>query len=131
MKLLIAALLGALALSLMNGSATAASPTQLLQSCRVVIKAAGAAQSATVDIPVTGIACWYYMAAVQNMSVLVDEHGRHLLGVCAPPGTTLMQYVRVFARYTDRHPREDPDNAAALALRALLDAFPCGARGPA
>lgn len=131
MKLLIAALLGSIALSLMHNAAGAATSEQLLQSCQVVIKAAGATQSDSVDIPVAGLACWYYIAAIQNMSVVVDEQGRHLLGVCAPPGTTLMQFVRIFARYAQRHAREDSDNASALVLRALLNAFPCTAHGPA
>ena len=131
MKLFFAALLGVVALSVTNGHAAAATPTQLLQSCQTVIKAAAAAQNSTLDIPVAGLACWYYMAAVQNMSVVVDEHGRHLLGVCAPQNTTLMQYVRIFARYAQSHRGQDSDNAAALALRALVKAFPCGTRRPA
>jgi Rap1a immunity proteins len=130
MKLVIAALPGAIALSLINGNATAATPAQLLESCQAVIKAAGATQNDTVEIPVAGLACWYYMAAVQNLSVVVDENGRHILGICAPRSTSVMQYVRIFARYAQRHPGQDTDNAAALAVNALLDAFPCGARGP-
>lgn len=90
-----------------------------------MVKAAGGAKSATVEIPAAGLACWYYMAAVQNMSVVVDQHGEHLLGVCAPEGTTLTQYVRVFAQYAQRHPEQSTDNDAALALRALVEAFPC------
>jgi hypothetical protein len=131
MKFTVAVLLGALALSVMNGRAAAATPAELLQSCQDVVKtAAGATQSASVEIPVSGLACWYYMAALQNMSVVVDEHGRHLLGVCAPQRTTLLEYVRIFARFAQKHREQDADNAAALALRALVEAFPCGARRP-
>jgi hypothetical protein len=126
MKFLIAASLGALALSMASGSASGKTPTELLQSCQAVIKAAGAARDITVEIPVDGLACWHYMAAIQNMSVAVDEHGRHLLGVCAPQDTTMMQYVRIFVRYAQRHREQETDNAAVVALRALLDAFPCG-----
>jgi hypothetical protein len=124
-KFLLAALLVAIELSLASSHASAATPDQLLQSCQAVVKAAGATQNETVEIPVAGLACWYYMAAVQNMSVVVDEHGQHLLGVCAPEGTTLMQYVRIFAQYAQRHSGQDTDNDAALALRALVEAFPC------
>jgi len=130
MKLLIAVALGALCASLLSGKAAAKAPAELLQSCRAVIDAAGATQSPSLDIPVAGLPCWYYMAAVQNLSVVVDERGRHLLGICAPQDTTLLEYVRIFTRYAQDHPQETADNPAALALRALLDAFPCGSRQP-
>lgn len=130
MKLVIAAMLGTLGSSLLSGHAAAQTTADLLQSCRAVIDAAGATQSPAVDIPVAGLPCWYYMAAVQNLSVVVDEHGRHPLGVCAPEDTTLLEYVRIFTRYAEEHPQERTDNPAALALRALLDAFPCGSRQP-
>jgi Rap1a immunity proteins len=130
MRLVIAATLGVLAPSLLTGTAAAQTPAELLQSCKAVIDAAGATQDPTVDIPVAGLTCWYYMAAVQNLTVIVDEHGRHLLGICAPQDTTLLQYVRIFTRYAEDHPQEPTDNPAALALRALLEAFPCGSRQP-
>jgi hypothetical protein len=43
-----------------------------------------------VDIPQTGLSCWYYMSAIQNMSVLETPHGVRLLGISAPPETTLI-----------------------------------------
>lgn len=119
--------LGATTSTLAGGNAAAATTRQLLQSCQAVIRAAGATQSTIVEIPVAGLACWYYMAAIQGMSTVVDQQGRHLLGVCAPSDTSLLQYVRIFARYAEHHSGQDADNAAALALRALLAAFPCGA----
>lgn len=131
MKVLVTAILTVAALSVMNGSAAATTPAQLLQSCQSVLRAAGATDKATVQIPVAGLECWYYMSAVQNMSAVVDQDGRPLLDICAPAGTTLIQYVRIFARYAQRHPEKDTDNAAPLVLHALLDAFPCGARRPA
>lgn len=130
MKLLIAGVLGVLVSLTLSAQAATATPAQLLQSCQAVIDAAGSAQSATVEIPVEGLACWYYMAAIQNMSVVVDEHGRHLLGICAPEDTTLMEYVRIVTRYARRNPPAHDDNIGALALRALVDAFPCAARQP-
>lgn len=132
MKVLIAAILTAAALGGMIGRAGAEPPrSELLQSCHNVLGAVGTSDEATVEIPVAGLACWYYMSAVQNMSAVVDQHGRPLLGICAPAGTTLLQYVRIFARYASRHPDQDADNPAPLVLHALLDAFPCGTRRPA
>jgi len=130
MKLLIVATLAALASPPLSGRAGAATSSQLLQSCQAVLDAAGPSESDTVEIPADGLACWDYMAAVQDMSVVVDQHGRHLLGICAPEDTTLMQYVRIFTRYARRQPSPNDENVGALALRALLDAFPCGVRQP-
>jgi Rap1a immunity proteins len=132
MKMLVAAALTVVVFLVMNGSAAAATPAELLQSCQSALRAAGATNSATVEIPVEGLACWYYMSAVQNMSVVIDQQGRPLLGICAPAGTTLMEFVRIFTRYAQAHREEDKDtdNAAPLVLRSLLDAFPCGARQP-
>jgi Rap1a immunity proteins len=131
MKVLVAAILTVAALSVMTGSAAAVTPAQLRQSCQSVLRTAGATDKATIEIPVAGLACWYYMSAVQNLSAVVDQDGQPLLGVCAPAGTTLIQYVRIFARYAQRHPEKDADNAAPLVLNALLEAFPCGKRRPA
>ena len=131
MKVLVAAILTLAALPVMNGSAAAETPAQLLQSCQSVLRASGKTEKTTVEIPVAGLTCWYYMSAVQNMSAVVDQDGQPLLGICAPAGTTLMQYVRILARYAERHPEKDADNAAPLVLHALLDAFPCGTRRPA
>jgi hypothetical protein len=131
MKVLIAAILSVATLSVMNGSAAAVTPAQLQQSCQSVLRAAGPTDKTTIEIPVAGLTCWYYMSAVQNLSAVVDQDGQPLLGICAPEGTTLIQYVRIFARYAQHHPEKDTDNAAPLVLRALLEAFPCGKRRPA
>ena len=121
----LAVFVAACGLSLAGGAAHATSPDRLLQSCQAIIRTTGNAESRSVGIPVAGLACWYYMAAVQDLSVVVDQNGRHLLGVCAPKNTTLMQYVRIFARYAKGHPNESADGAGALALRGLVRAFPC------
>jgi hypothetical protein len=131
MKILVPAILTVAALSVMNSSAAAVTPAELVQSCQSILRAAGAKEKTTIEIPVAGLTCWYYMSAVQNMSAVVDQDGQPLLGICAPEGTTLIQYVRIFARYAQRHPEKDTENAAPLVLHALLDAFPCGKRRPA
>ena len=71
------------------------------------------------------------MSAIQNMSVLEDVHGVRLLGICAPPDTHLMDFVRILAckKYTKRK-RMQNKNAAALAVVALSQSFPCDTNGP-
>jgi hypothetical protein len=68
------------------------------------------------------------MAAIQNASVLEDVHGVRLLGICAPPETTLIDYIRIFVRYA-RKIKTQESNAAALAVVALSKTFPCEASG--
>jgi hypothetical protein len=69
--------------------------------------------------------CWGYMAAVQDLSVAVDETGKPLLGSCSGPNTKLTQLIRVFTNYARTHPQELHEKAALLAGRAMISAFPC------
>jgi Rap1a immunity proteins len=111
--------------------AVAVTPKALLQSCGVVAAGARVRRAAEVEVPRTGLTCWFYMSAVQNMSVLTDEDGEPLLGICAPASTTLLDYVRIFVRYARRHRNDGAGNAAALVVEALNSAFPCGRRDTA
>jgi hypothetical protein len=65
------------------------------------------------------------MSAIQNMSVLGIPRGVRLLGICAPPETTLMDYVHVFVAQ-GRKRRAKGENAAAFAVVMLSDVFPSG-----
>jgi Rap1a immunity proteins len=69
--------------------------------------------------------CWGYMGAVQDLSVIVDETGKPLLGSCPGPKTKLTQLIRVFTNYARTHPQELHEKAPVLVLRAMQDAFPC------
>jgi Ssp1 endopeptidase immunity protein Rap1a len=125
MKPIFAIALGAVVGLLAPGRAGAQTTNELLKSCEAVTNAARSAQAATIDIPRAGIACWNYMAAIQNASVLVDKEEKRLLGVCAPPDATLLDHVRIVVEYARRDRKNAPDNAAALAVMALSEAFPC------
>jgi len=127
MRPLFAVALGTIAWLFAPANAGAQSTSELLQSCEAIINAAHPAHADTIDIPRAGLPCWHYMAAIQNASVLVDSGGKRLLGVCAPPDATLIDHVRIFARYARRNQKEVSDNAAAAAVVALSEAYPCGA----
>ena len=99
---------------------------ELLKSC-VEIVSGVEHKTGEVDIPQTGLTCWYYMSAIQNMSVLETPDGVRLLGVCAPPETTLMGYVHVFVAQA-RKRKAQSENAAAFAVAILSESFPCSAR---
>ena len=124
MRFLFAAFVGAFVCWLAPGQARAVSSHELLQSCRAVTDAAGPGDGASLELPPAGLPCWYYMSALQNMSVLVDQTGEHLLGACPPAQSTVLDFVRVFVRAMRGSHAED-ENAAALIVPELAKAFPC------
>jgi len=108
------------------GCAGAVSPQDLLRSCRAVIETLDGKDGATVDIPVVGLPCWYFMSAMQSMSVLVDQNGEHVLGICAPADSTVVDFVRAFMRFARDSNIKSEANPAAAALLGLANAYPCG-----
>jgi antitoxin component of MazEF toxin-antitoxin module len=69
--------------------------------------------------------CWGYLQAMQDLSVLVDENGKRLMGACPNERTTLMQLSRAFVAYADRHSNESDNDAALIVMDALRESFPC------
>jgi hypothetical protein len=120
-------LLGTVACLVALNTASSTTSGELLRSCLEIVNRVGPKAGGEVDIPPTGLSCWYYMSAIQNMSVLESPPGRRLLGICAPPETTLLDYVRVFVAQA-RKRKTNSDNAAAVAVVILSEAFPCNAR---
>jgi Ssp1 endopeptidase immunity protein Rap1a len=117
-------LLGAIACLVAPNMASSTTSSELLRSCLDILSGVGPKTEDEVDIPQSGLTCWYYMSAIQNMSVLETPRGVRLLGICAPPQTMLMDYVRIFvAQARKRNARSD--NAAALAVVILSEVFPC------
>jgi hypothetical protein len=123
MKSLQIALLAAVACLVSPNSAGAATCSELLRSCMEIVEKR-TSQSGEVDFPPTGAPCWYYMSAIQNMSVLENLDGVRLLGICSPPDTTLMDYVRIFAQKAQKRKMQS-ENAAALTILVLGQRFPC------
>jgi Rap1a immunity proteins len=115
----------AIAVCLFACGANAMSPSELLQSCTSIAKAAKPSQSNQIDIPAAGLPCWFFMSAVQNMSVLTDERGGRLLGICAPPESSVLDYVQIFVRSVRRKSAGAGDNAAAQVVAALAESYPC------
>ena len=71
---------------------------ELLKSCEAITNESSALTGEIADIPRAGLPCWYYMSAIQDMSVLEDGEGKRLLGVCSPPNSTTMDFVKIFVR---------------------------------
>ena len=102
---------------------------ELLRSCLEIVNREGPKTGDEVDIPMTGLSCWYYMSAIQNMSVLETPRGVRLLGICAPPDTTLMDYVRIFVARAQKA-KTQIENAAAFAVVVLSQSFPYNGKAP-
>ena len=122
---LLPALSFVIAVSLFACHANAMAPSELLQSCASIAKVAKPSQSNQIDIPAAGLPCWYFMSAVQNMSVLTDERGSRMLGICAPPESSVLDYVQIFVRSVRRKSAGAGDNAAAQVVAALAESYPC------
>jgi hypothetical protein len=80
--------LGTIGFSLAPANARALSPAELPTSCEAITNAPPLSVEKTLDIAAEGLPCWYYMSAVQNMTVLADERGQRLLEICQPPNST-------------------------------------------
>jgi len=100
-----------------------------MRGCREIVNRVGSKTGGEADIPLTGLSCWYYLSAIQNMSVRETQHGVRLLGICAPPDTTLMDYVRIFAARAQKT-KTQSENAATFAVVVLSQSFPCDGKAP-
>ena len=79
--------------------------------------------------------CWGAFRSFQTLTQLklVDKDGRNeranqnepVLGVCAPPGSSLTQFVRIFDNFARQHPEMQHQSYEYVAITALRSAFPC------
>jgi Rap1a immunity proteins len=110
---------------LLRGDAAALPPADLLTSCEAITSSSTPSKENTLDIPTEGLPCWYYMSAIQNMTALANERGERLLGICPPPDSTLLDFVRIFVQRARTEDVRAQRNAAAFALPRLAEAYPC------
>jgi hypothetical protein len=68
--------------------------------------------------------CWGAFASMQELGNIVHDN-EPLLLFCAPVGSTRVQWVQIFLKYTDQHPEQGQMAFGGVARRALADAFPC------
>jgi hypothetical protein len=78
-------------------------------------------------IPGTNAAlqCWGYMQAMQDLSVLVDDDGKRIMGACPNEKTSLLQMTHAFVGYAERHSSDLNNDAALIVAQALKETFPC------
>jgi hypothetical protein len=75
-----ATLMGAVVCLVLPNSATSMTSGELLRSCAEVVNNGRAKANGEVDILPSGLPCWYYISALQNMSVLENLDGLRRYG---------------------------------------------------
>ena len=70
--------------------------------------------------------CWGAFGAIQKTVAYADRATNlpYFL-VCAPPETTLSQFVAIFVAYAQRHPERLHESYYEVAMDSLREAFPC------
>jgi hypothetical protein len=123
---LLAMTFAAASMPVLSERAAAMTRDELVQSCAAVTSVTGSSGRSSLEIPASGLPCWYYMAAVQNMSVIVDQQGGHVLGICPPPSSSLADYVQAFVQYEKQQKKQtDDNNPAPDVLMSLAKSFSC------
>jgi len=108
------------------------SARELVESCQELEKdREGAGKDILIPNSKEALVCWGYMQAMQDLSVLVDQHGRRVIGSCPPEEATSLQLIHAFLAYARAHASELEGNAAAAVIKALQESFPCPRGAPA
>jgi hypothetical protein len=126
----LAGAVGTVAALAVTSPAQAVTGQDLLRQCEALERGA-VISGETVRLPKgqDAAACWFYMAAVQDLAATVeDEGGPSLIGSCVPPETTRMELVRTFTKYARAHRKDLDLRATALVIPVLSAAFPCRAQ---
>jgi hypothetical protein len=110
------------------GQAKAFTANDILTSCEALLRNFKPLGGEQMSIPNQGAQCANYISAFQGLSALIENNndgdGR-ILKICAPPESTLVQFIRIYVNYAQANPRLLHQNAAELVLAALRKAFPC------
>lgn len=108
-----------------TGSGSASEGTGvILQNCELLLRGTTGSGS-DLRIPPEAQPCWYYFSAVRGLTFIADEQGRMVMRICAPPESSLLQYVRVFVHYAQTNPDKLHMPAHHLIVSSLMKAFPC------
>jgi hypothetical protein len=71
------------------------------------------------------LACAVYMSAVHDLAFLVNDSNTRYLGICAPEGARLTQFIQIFVNYAHAHPEKWHRDVVHSLMPALRQAFPC------
>ena len=109
-------------------AATVENAQELARYCQSLEQGAiGAGREIYIPRTREALTCWGYMQAMQDLSVLSDEDGHRIMGVCPPEQATTLQLIQSFVRYARAHRSELAGNAVIAVFRAMREAYPCRA----
>ena len=69
--------------------------------------------------------CWGAFASIQELSRIVNDDGKPMIGFCTRSSSTRIQLIQIFLRYAQEHPEQANSDFAWVAGKALSEAFPC------
>jgi hypothetical protein len=108
----------------------AASTRDIMEVCGELLQQLRTGADGKINFPLTfrnGV-CWGYFGAVQGLSRIQsdkDTDSQTVLHICAPPDTTLTQFIRIFVDFAQKHPTLLDKPGETVILTALITAFPC------
>ncbi|WP_374207864.1 Rap1a/Tai family immunity protein [Bradyrhizobium sp. 190] len=104
------------------------SANELLSSCErflAIARIDGNRVSMTRNEP-PAFECWGYLGAFQELSAIRHDGEKiPITRACLPAESSLVQLIRVFVSYAQKHPEDLHQRAGLVALEALQAAFPC------
>ena len=118
----------ALALSIAVAPAVAETAMQVRNWCKFMDQVQiDAERRLTIPNKFAAGFCWGAFAALQVTGRMVANKAQRPLHFCAPPDSSRVGDIKIFLRYTERHPELAQEDFAIVALDALIEAYPCPA----
>lgn len=112
---------------LLSAPARAETSLEIQSACRQIAKlTARAGAKVTIARTFENGVCWGAFAAFQGMGAsLWPDTQKPILGFCAPPQSTRLQFVQIFMTYLKRHREDGELPFVDVAIQAFAEAFPC------
>jgi Rap1a immunity proteins len=69
--------------------------------------------------------CWGTFGTMQDFGRMLSDTGDPASVFCIPHGTTRIQLIKIFEKYSREHPELSHISFGMVAAKSLLGAFPC------
>lgn len=111
-------------LTLVTGPASGYTAGEMLSKCssfRDAREVNGAVRLVDIEAGV----CFGAFLTIWETTSVVNNEKLPMLYICAPRGTTVVQFIRIFVQYAEVHPEEQHEPSFLIAADSLIRAFPC------
>jgi hypothetical protein len=127
-----AAVMAVAAIQLLPVQEAAAEPysaADMLSECQALLASAKATSdpdAIELDNSFSTGSCWGAFLAIQQL-VTVKQAGARtpMFRVCVPEDTKLVQIIKIFASFAQRHPEREGEPFTIVAIAGLHEAFRC------